>query len=65
MTFTNEYGNSALIETLTFHPYKGARLKTGYRVSVVDSYGFLFHVSVFETMEDAKANLKLLCFDMD
>ena len=65
--YTNaECGNSAYVEEVLMHPYKGAPKQKGYRLWAVDDYddGFVYHVSCHETLDDAKAHLKSICFDV-
>lgn len=65
--YTNaECGNSAYIEEVFMHPYKGAPKEWGYRTVASCDYddGFVYDVSCYETLGDAKAHLKSICFDV-
>lgn len=62
-----EHGNGAIIEEVSILPYKGAaKREKGFRVTAFALYdnNFIYHVSVFETLEKAKADLKALCFEI-
>ncbi len=63
----NEHGNTAIIEEVNILPYRGAaNRKKGYRVTYKADYdgGFVYRVSVFETLADAKADIKRCAFDI-
>lgn len=63
----NERGNTAIIEEVNIFPYRGAaNRKKGYRVIYKADYdgGFVYRVSVFETLEDARADIKHCAFDI-
>lgn len=56
-----EFGNSGQIERVYNYPYKGAaRKEVAYKVTCMADYngGFIYRVSVFETLEEAKKDLK-------
>lgn len=60
-----EHGNTAMIEEVKIFPYKGApRKQTEFRLIVSADYdeGFIYHVSLHETLEAAKSKLKTLAF---
>ncbi len=62
-----EHGNTAIIEKVNILPYRGAaNRKKGYRVTYKADYdgGFVYRVSVFETLEDAKADIKCCAFNI-
>lgn len=61
-----EYGNRALIEELVMSAYKGAPKKKAYRTWAISDYddGFVYDVSCYETLGDAKAHLKSICFNV-
>ena len=51
-----ECGNTGIIEEVNTYPYKGAsKRQKGYRVMIKADYDndFIYHVSVFETLEEA------------
>lgn len=58
---TSVHGNTARIERVTHKPYKDAPAPvTGYRLCISADYnhGFVYHVSVHETMEEATAKME-------
>ena len=60
-----EHGNTAIIEKVKTFPYKGAPKKqTGFRLIVSADYdeGFIYHISLHETLEAAKDKLTTLAF---
>lgn len=60
-TFCDDFGNTARINEIVTLPYKGAKRKQKcYKLSITADYNddFLYHVSVYETEEDAKNALK-------
>ena len=59
-------GNTGIIEEVMILPYKDAKKREkGYRVIAVSEYDqFVYHVSVFETLQAAKDDLKSICFDV-
>lgn len=62
----DEHSNTAIIEEVKTLPYKGAvKRQTGFRLIVSADYddGFIYHISVHETLEAAKAKLKTLAFE--
>lgn len=64
--FRDDFGNLALIEKVNTFAYNGAPKKTeGYRLMLFAEYddNFLYHVSVYETLEEAENKLK--CFSCD
>lgn len=63
----NVHGNTAIIEEVNILPYRGAtNREKGYRVTYKADYdgGFVYRVSVFETLEAAKADIKCCAFDI-
>lgn len=68
MIYHNEEGgNTGIIEEVNIYPYKGAnKRQKGYRVIIKADYDndFIYHVSVFETLGDAKNNLKCCGFEI-
>lgn len=59
--------NTAIIEEVYTLPYRGATHKQkGYKVTYMADYDncFIYRVSVFETLDDAKADLKHCAFDI-
>ena len=58
--YSDDFGNIAEIDKGTGPAYKGGPKTTFYRVMAYASYDndFLFHVSVYETMEEAEEALK-------
>lgn len=63
----NEHGNTAIIEEVYTFPYRGAAEKTkGYKVTYLSDYNdyFIYRVGVFETLDAAKADLRLCAFDV-
>lgn len=58
-------GNNAYIDYSYIKPYNGASEKCpAYRVVCADSDGFIYHVSVFETMGDCINDLSKCGFDL-
>ncbi len=58
--FAQDYtGHKAVIELVKIRPYKGAAKQDSYRLMVIDpdDNNFLFHVSCYESYNDAKAHL--------
>lgn len=68
MTFhDNVHGNTAIIEAVSILPYRGAaNRKKGYRVTYKADYdgGFVYRVSVFESLEDVRADIRRCAFDI-
>lgn len=65
---SNCLGNTAIIEKVKNYPYKNAPARAEkYRVTVSADYNnnFIFFVSCYETLKEAKEALKKLCFDKD
>lgn len=65
--FNKECGNTGMIEEVMIYPYKGAsKRQMGYRVMIKVDYdnNFLYHVSVFETLEKAKDDLRRCGFEI-
>lgn len=63
----DDCGNIGIIEEVYILPYKGAKKKQkGYRALAIAEYdnNFIYHVSVFETLEEAKNDLKSCAFDI-
>lgn len=61
----SNYGNIGTIEEVYIFPYHGAAKKEkGYRVTAKAAYdnNFIYHVSVFETLTEAKNDLKKCAF---
>ena len=61
----SECGNTGIIEEVNTYPYKGAsKRQKSYRVIVKADYDndFIYHISVFETLEEAKNDLGNICF---
>ena len=62
-----EHGNTAIIEEVYTLPYReAAHRQKGYKVTYMADYDnyFVYRISVFETLEDAKADLKRCAFDI-
>ena len=61
------FGNVAIIEEVMVYPYKDARRRQkSYRVVAIAAYdNFVYHISLFETLQEAKDDLKSICFDVD
>ena len=60
MKLTDNYGNSATIEKVMTLPYKGAKTRVeAYILKLFADYdnGFNYHVSMHESLEDAKQKL--------
>ena len=68
-TYVNEeYGNIGTIEEVMTYPYKGApKRQQGFRVTAMAAYehNFVYHISVFETLQEAKDDLVRLCLDLE
>lgn len=63
--YWNNNGNHGIIETTKCYPYSGARTKSlCYRVWIYNSVGFLYHVSCYETLGDAKNDLNNCGFEI-
>lgn len=56
--------NVAIIQKVQIRPYDDAKMETGWRTMAYDGDGMLYHVSVFETREEAENDLKSMCFNM-
>ena len=62
-----ECGNTGIIEEVNTYPYTGAsKRQKGYRVMIKADYDndFIYHVSVFETLEEAKNDLRRCNFEV-
>ena len=60
MKFMDNYGNSVTIEKVMTLPYKGAKSKQeGFILKLFADYdnGFNYHVSMYESLEEAKQKL--------
>lgn len=58
--YKDSYGNTARIEPVITHPFKGGFIETGYRLVVSADYDndFVYFVSMYETFEAAYQKLK-------
>lgn len=54
----------AMIQKIRIRPYDGAEMETGYRTMAYDGDGILYHVSVFESREEAEDDLRSMSFNM-
>ena len=52
--------HKAIIEAVMMSAYKGAEKRKSYRLVVSDNEGFVFHISCYETMKEAKGGLQRL-----
>ncbi len=62
-----ECGDTGIIEEVNTYPYKGAsKRQKSYRVIVKADYDndFIYHISVFETLEEAKNDLRRCNFEV-
>lgn len=60
-----QHGHAASIESVKMRPWKGARKKTGYRVTaLLVENNFIYYVACFDTLLEAKAALRARCFDV-
>lgn len=58
-TYKNKYSRStAIIEKTACRPYDGAPVQDCYRTIFTDADGFVYHISCFETFEDARRDLQ-------
>lgn len=65
VTYRNRFSNAvAEIEKTECKPYDGAQPQVCYRTWCKDGDGFLYHVSCFETMGDAKHDLEQCGFEV-
>lgn len=55
--------NAAYIQTIKIAPYLGARKKTAYRLILVDPDNMVYHISVYETKEEAAKALGAMNWD--
>lgn len=61
-----EHENTAIIEEVYTRPYcKAPKKQKAYRVIYTADYddSFVYRVSVFETLEEAKKDLRICCFE--
>ena len=54
----------ATIQKIKIRPYDDAEMGTCWRTMAWDSDGVLYHVSVFESREEAEDDLRSMCFNM-
>lgn len=62
-----EHGNTAIVEEVFVLPYRGAKKKQkSYKVTYMADYdnNFIYRVSVFETLDEAKADIRCCAFDI-
>lgn len=52
-TYKNPYNHArATVEPKAIAPYYGAKKQLAYRLKVYDADGIMYHLSVFETLEE-------------
>ena len=63
---SKQHGNIGIIQKVDILPYKNAPKKVkSYRVIAIAQYNkFIYHISIFETLEEAKNDLRTLCFNI-